>query len=156
MAVWILISSSTKANLFSTDSREGDWSLVEEFDHPEGREMSRDIRPSSPPGRMQQSKGPGGRRTALEPHTSVKEAEAERFAKTLAVFLDEATAKHGFDDLVLVAPPHFMGLLHGALGRQTAKHLRATVEKDYVALDVAEMRARLIDSVFPPKPATPE
>ena len=130
MAVWILISSSTKANLFSTDSREGDWSLVEEFDHPEGREMSRDIRPSSPPGRMQQSKGPGGRRTSLEPHTSVKEEESHRFAKTLAVFLDDASARHGFDDLVPVAPPHFMGLLHGALGRQTAKHLRATVEKE--------------------------
>jgi protein required for attachment to host cells len=150
MTAWILVSDSGGARLFSALLGEDNWSLVKDFKHPEGREMSRDIRPSSPPGRMQQSKAPGGRRTAMEPRTSPKEAEAERFAEHLANYLEDATARREFDSLVLVAPPHFLGMLRGALRRQSAHHLRATVDKDLSSLDVHDLRERLADIVFPP------
>ena len=42
-------------------------------------------------------------------------------------------------------------MLRAALARQTAKHLRATVDKDLVMLNDAEIRQRLIDAAFPPK-----
>jgi protein required for attachment to host cells len=135
--------------LFSAEKREDDWSMVKSFEHPEGRELSSEIRPSSPPGRMQKSKGSGAR-SAVEPHTWPKEADAERFAKLLASYLDEAVAKGEIASLVLVAPPHFLGVLHGTLARQSVKHLQATVHKDLVMFDAAEIRQRLIDDVFPP------
>lgn len=149
MTAWILVTDVSRARIFSTELREDDWSLVKEFEHPEGREMSRDIHPSDRPGRMQQSTATGGRRTAMQPHTSPKEAEAERFAQQLGNYLEEALAKREFDYLVLVAPPHFLGLLKGTLGRQTAKHLRASVDKDLGMLGGAELRERLVDVAFP-------
>ncbi|MEX0679500.1 MAG: host attachment protein [Pirellulales bacterium] len=155
MTTWILVSDASRAKLFSAELREDDWSLVKEFEHPEGRQMSSDIRPSSPPGKMQQrSKAPGARHTAMEPHTTPKEAEAQRFAQHLAEYLEKATAGREFDYLVLVAPPHFLGVLHGTLGRQAAKHLRATVNKDLSMLEVAQLRQRLVDSVFPLNPTS--
>ncbi len=107
MTAWILVSDVSRASLFSAEVRENDWSLVQEFEHPEGRELNRDIRPSDAPGRMQQSTATGGRRTAMQPHTSPKEVEAERFVQQLGNHLEEALAKREFDYLVLVAPRTF-------------------------------------------------
>jgi protein required for attachment to host cells len=151
MTTWILVSDVSRAKLFSAERRDEVLSLVKEFEHPEGHKFSRDIRPSGPPGHMQQSHGPGGRRSSMEPHKWPKEAEAERFAEQLGHYLEEAIGKHQFDALVLVAPPHFLGILHGTLGRQTAKHLQATVDKDLSMLDAAELRQRLVDVAFPPE-----
>ena len=150
MTSWIVVSDASRARVYSGELREDAWSLVKNFEHPEGREMSSEISPTSPPGRMQQDSATGGRRTALEPRTWPKEAEAQRFAQHLATYLEEAIAKRQFDYLVLVAPPHFLGTLKGALGRQAAKHVRATVDKDLSMLDAAELRQRLVDTVFPP------
>jgi protein required for attachment to host cells len=155
MTTWILVSDASRAKLFSTELREDAWSLVEEFVHPEGREMSRDISPSSPPGRMRQSKAPGGRQTAVEPRTTPKESGAVRFAQQLANYLEDAIAKRELDYLVLVAPPHFLGTLHGTLGPQTVKHLRTTVDKDLSMFEPAKIRERLVDSVFQFKPRAP-
>ena len=151
MTTWILACDASRARLFSAELREDDWSLVREFDDPEGRKPSREIQPSAPPGRMQVSRGVGARRSSMEPHASPKENEAERFAKELANFLEEATAKNEFDALVLAAPPHFLGMLNGALTKQSAKRLLTTVDKDLVMLKDSEIRKRLLDAAFPPK-----
>ncbi len=149
MATWILVSDVSRAVLFSAEKRDDDWSLVTHFEHPEGRELSSEIRPSSPPGRMQKNKASGAR-SSMEPHTWPKEADAERFAKVLASYLDEGAAKGQFTDLVLVASPHFLGMVHNTLGKQTAKHLRATVHHDLVMLDGAEIRRRCWTTSFRP------
>lgn len=148
MTAWILVSDSSRAKLFSTELREHNWALVQQFEHPEGRETSKELDPTAP-GRMLKSKGPGGRHTSLERHTSPKEAEDKRFASRLAEYLDKAIAKNQYDYLVLVAPPHFLGLLNHSLGEQAKKHLRTTVDKDLSMLEAAELRERLVDTVFP-------
>ncbi len=150
MTTAILISDSSRARLFSTNKRQDVWSLAKEFDHPEGRQTSSEISPSSPPGRSQQSTAHGARHTAFEPHTTPKEAEVERFAQHLADYLEKAVGRGEFDSLVLVAPPHLLGTLRGALGQQAARHVRATVNKDLNMFAAAELRERLIDTVFPP------
>lgn len=149
MTAWILVGDASRAKLFSTELREDDWSLVETFDHPEGREPGREIGPQAPPGKTQMGKGPGARHTALEARTTPRQVEAERFARQLATYLEDAVARRQFDYLVLVAPPHFLGVLKDALGRQAARHLRTTVDKDLSALEVRELRERLVDDVFP-------
>jgi protein required for attachment to host cells len=98
---------------------------------------------------MLQNKALGGRRSAMEPRTTPKEAESQRFAERLADFLEEAIANRRFDDLVLVAPPHFLGVLRGALGAQSTKRLRASVDKDLSMLDAPDVRQRLLPTVFP-------
>lgn len=148
MTAWILVSDSSRAKLLSAELREDNWTLVEEFEHRESREMNRDIATSAP-GRSHQSAVAGAQRTAMEPPTTPKQAEAQRFAQQLAGYLEKAIAARKFDYLVLAAPPHFLGTLNQTLGRQAAKQVRATVNKDLSMLDVAELRERLVDAVFP-------
>lgn len=155
VTTWILVSDTSRAKLFSAELRDDVWSLVQEIEHPEGRRLSREISPSSPPGRMQNSKASGGRRTAVVPHTSPKEAEAQHFAEYLCHYLKEENAKGRFHQLVLVAPPHFLGMLRHSLDRQTTNRLRTTVEKDLSMFDAPELRQRLVENVFPLTPASP-
>jgi protein required for attachment to host cells len=149
MITWILVANATHAFVFSSEKREQDWTLVKTFEHPEGRELSSELDDTSQPGRMLKSKGTGVR-SAAEPRTTPKEAEAEHYAKLLASYLDHATAKGEFQELVIVAPPHFLGVLHGTLGQQTAKHLKKTIHKDFAVFEGAEIRKRLLDDVYPP------
>jgi protein required for attachment to host cells len=154
MTVWILVSDASRAHLYSAELRDDEWSLVESFEHPEGRELSSEIEATSPPGRGQQGSAQGGRRTALQPRTWPKEAELQRFAQRLSAHLEEAIARRQFDSLVLVAPPHFLGALKDSLGQQTAKHVRATIDKDLSTLGAIDLRQRLVDAVFPLKPTS--
>jgi protein required for attachment to host cells len=149
MTTWILVTDAGRARLFSTELRETPWSLVQQFEHREGRQTSVEIEDTSPPGRMQQGDAQGGRRTALEPRTWPKEAEAEHYAQRLVDFLEEAVARRDYDQLVLVAPPHFLGLLKKKLGAQSVKKLHLTIDKDLNRYSAAEVRQRLIDEVFP-------
>ena len=43
MTTWILVSDMSRARLFASELRELEWTLVEEFEHPEGREKSGQI-----------------------------------------------------------------------------------------------------------------
>jgi len=149
MTTWILVADTSRAKLFSTELRESEWSMIQEFEHPEGHKKSHDLAPSSPPGRMQQGATAGGHHTAVEPRSTPKEAETDRFAQRLTEHLEKATANRAFDSLVLVAPPQFLGLLKGTLGKQSATHLRTTVDKDLSMFGTIELRERLIDAVFP-------
>ena len=149
MSAWILVGDASKATLYNAELPESQWSRVESFEHPEGRERSREIEATSPPGRGQQGAAQGGRRTAFEPRTTPKEAELQRFARQLSTYLEAAVARRSFESLVLVAPPHFLGTLNGMLGRQTVKCVRATVDQDLTMLDAPELRQRLAEKVFP-------
>ena len=108
MTTWILVSDASRGTLFSAELREDDWSLVTAFEHPEGRERSSEIKPSSPPGRTHQSKVAGTQRTSLDPHTSPKEVETERFAQQLSfdvASLQKAERKALFEHLGASALP---------------------------------------------------
>jgi len=153
MATWILISDVARAKLFRAERANAPWSLVEEFEHPEGHQPSREISPSSAPGRIQKSPGGRGPRTSMEPHTTPKDVEAGRFAHHLVDRLEQAALKNEFEKLVLVAPPRFLGQLNAVLGRHTASRLQTTVDKDLAMLSDHELRERLIDVAFPPTSA---
>ncbi len=149
MSTWILIADASQARIFASGLREAPWTLVKELDNPQGRLASHEIHPSSPPGRMQESKDLGARRSSMEPHTTPKEAAGERFAHELAELIEAARNHVQFERLVLVAPPHFLGVLRGLLSGPSAARVTAAVDKDLVAFSAAEVRERLLDVAFP-------
>ena len=98
---WIVVGDASRARIFE-EGIAGPWHLREEFDHPEG----------------------------MAPRTDPADVSAERFARTLAERIDSACHQKAFDKLVLVAPPRFLGVLEGALGKETARHVTRKVDKD--------------------------
>ena len=147
MTTWILVGDTSRAKLFSVEQAEQPWSLVEEFENPAAHKTSKELSPT-PPGKMKQSGSAKSRHTALQPHTTPKQAEADRFARQIGEHLRHATEQRQLDRLVLVAPPQFLGLLESQLDKQTTKQLIATINKDLAMLDDNEIRNRITQEVF--------
>lgn len=147
MTTWILVGDTARAKLFSVELPQQPWTLLAEFSNAGAHATSKELSPT-PPGKMKQSGSGKSRHTALEPRMTPKEAEAERFAHQLGERLNSATAGREYDRLLLVAPPHFLGMLRDKLDKQTLKLLQSAVDKDLVMLEDREIRERLQSDVF--------
>jgi protein required for attachment to host cells len=147
---WILVADPSGARLFASKGVifRGDWKLVGEFQHPEGRAKPHEIL-TDRPGRVKQSGAPE-MRAAMEPQTPVKTALAEAFARLLANKLEAGLDAHQYDRLVLVAPASFLGILRQQLSDGVAKRVIAALEKDYFHLDEQKLREQLSQQLVLP------
>lgn len=137
---WILVADRARARLFSTASGEGALAEVDDFVNPEGRMQGRELESDKPPRAFESV---GTHRHAMEPETTSREKVAERFARELRDALERGRVDHRFEDLVLVAPPEFLGTLNQALGKELLEHVVATSDKNLTALGADELRDRL-------------
>jgi protein required for attachment to host cells len=135
---WILVADASRARLFR--EQRGKCIMIGEFEHPESRASVREL-VSDANGRKP---GAGyGHRPGAEPHTDPKDVEAEKFAHRLAESLERGLHVHAFEQLVLIAPPRFMGELKGRLSDQVQKRLLKTIKKNLTALEPREIAARI-------------
>ncbi|HVY44251.1 MAG TPA: host attachment protein [Minicystis sp.] len=140
---WVLVCDASRARLFQ--SGDAGYAMIAEFSHPLARgHVRRDIvtdangrKPGGEPNH------PTNARPGAQPDTDPKEVEADKFARMLSEGLGRGLVAHAYDDLVIVAPPHFLGELKGALDAQVVKRLRVTVSKDLMWLEPREIAERL-------------
>jgi protein required for attachment to host cells len=137
---WVVACDASRARIFQVGPRRDKWQLVRELEHPAGRAKGRDLLTDAP-GRTKQSGSPT--RPAMDPTTEPHEVESERFARSLAGILESGLAENGYQQLVLIAPPHFLGLLRAALPQNVAKHVERTLDKDYTALAARDLAERV-------------
>ncbi|MEQ8803395.1 host attachment protein [Haliea sp.] len=144
MSTWLLVANASRARLFATQARPRTLTLLEEFSHPQSREKNEDLS-SDRPGHFQTtSQGmDGANRGAFAEPTNPKDYEHERFAAELAEHLNEGRTSNRYDNLMLVASPHFLGLLNQQLNEHVAKLATVHVSKDYTALDEAALVKKL-------------
>jgi protein required for attachment to host cells len=88
---------------------------------------------------------------ALAPASSPKEVEQGHFSHTLANALDQAARAKRFRRWVLVAPPHFLGMLKKELTAEVSASLMTTVDKDLSRFELREIAEQLREAVrIPP------
>ncbi|MCF7220347.1 host attachment protein [Lysobacter sp. TLK-CK17T] len=142
-STWILVADRAKARLFSLDGNDEALVELQSFVNVEGRLPGRELQSDRPP-RAHDRFGEG--RHAIEPHTRPREKAARRFANQLGGMLDKGRATRRYDELVLIAPPAFMGELNTALGAQTGGCVVAKVSKNLTAGSLPEVRDALPSS----------
>lgn len=123
METRVIVADSARARIFSSHTTLLELEEIEGFAHPEARRRNRDIASDSS-GRSVDQHG------ALEPATSPADHEAENFAKLLAQHLKALHNKRHFDQLMLVAPPRFLGLLRKQLPKPLDQLVEKSVDKD--------------------------
>jgi protein required for attachment to host cells len=135
-STWILVANRTGAKLFETHRGSKTLEFPKEFACAEGRIRGSDSYRDQP-GRSfnSSSQSHGGHGTASPRHalgseTTHHEMVAYKFASTLAAMLEKAENSQSFSRLVLVAEPHFLGVLRGALSSQVKARIAITLEKD--------------------------
>lgn len=138
-ATWVLIAGSSRGLLYSVPENGKRWTLVKEYSHPASR-ISEGGLTTDQPGRSQ---APNGARSALQSKTSPKEVEFEHFAHELAEVLHDGHGQQSYSRILLVAPPHFLGLLRKTINDTVSKLIVATVDKDYLHLTKKAMHQHL-------------
>jgi protein required for attachment to host cells len=138
---WILVADSTSARFFSVDTPSSPLVEFESLVHTEGRLHDRDIT-TDLPGRIKSSDGSGH---ALEQPTDPKKHETEQFAKQIADYLLDAYNANKFEQLVIVASPSFLGLLHSQLSEQIKRRVCFELTKNIASKNPADIRKQLPD-----------
>ncbi|SFN47299.1 host attachment protein [Dokdonella immobilis] len=141
---WILVADRAQARILDVGP-DGGLREVACFADPEGRAAGRDLESDRPP-RVHESVG--GTRHAIEPHTSLHDKTATRFARLLRDALVRGHDKHSFDRLVLVAPPRFLGFLRDALDKALLDCVIGEVGHDLTGLATHDLRGHLPDEAF--------
>src|SRR5262245_35379931 len=127
---WLLIADSSqarlyalhKARLYLKENASDNLELIGEFAHNSSRQKDSELNSDK--------MGEFGSGTFVEA-TSAKVHEAEVFALQLLTHLDTGRKLNHFKDLILVAPPAFMGLLKKHMPHEMQKLISKTIEKDY-------------------------
>jgi protein required for attachment to host cells len=127
MTTWILVANRAGARIFDRDGRK--LRLIRTIDHPEGRRSDQDIEPG--PRRTFDSHAQGH-----DARSSPHEQDAESFARGLAAELLLGRTQHRVDRIVLVAEPHFLGLVRQELDDETSRLVVGTLPKDLAKAEI--------------------
>jgi protein required for attachment to host cells len=136
---WVLVCDASRARLFAVEGKGRPWKLLRELEHPASRAHGLEIT-TDKAGRASVGPGIG---SARAPATPPKEVEAEHFAQTLADMVEKGCAEDAFGRLVLVAPPHFLGLVRKSLSSQATKRIAGTLDKDLTLVEARHLPERL-------------
>lgn len=145
---WIVVADASHAHVYRAREKNQPWTLVTTLDHPAARERNQDL-VSDRPGRTQQSPGHTGdgkgSRSGMEASLTAKQAEQLHFAAELVSYLQTHWNGKEFQSLVVVAPPHFLGILREKMPAALSKCIAAEVDKNYTHLSEKDLRSQLQD-----------
>ena len=140
MKTWIVVAHRTGAKIFSYEHKNGSTvDFVAKLDNPRGRLKAQEIN-ADKPGVFSSLMAHG---TRLVKQQSPTERIAQEFAKKIVDYLEEARRNHSFDDLVLIADPHFLGRLRLLTGKSLKNCIAREVCKDLTGVTSAEIKNRL-------------
>jgi protein required for attachment to host cells len=141
---WIVIADAGRARILSAAAGTVALDLVQILQNPAGRQRASEL-VSDRPGRVEKSCG--NVQSSASPRTTPHDHVADEFARAIADLLDEKAAGENFDELVLVAPPQFLGQLRAHLGAQAAGRVICEVPKDLTRLSPRRIAVSLQKSI---------
>jgi protein required for attachment to host cells len=145
---WFVVANRASAEIY----REGPdhvFFLVLRLTNPEGSLQEQDL-DSDKPGRGYSSAGGGTIHHSLDRRSHQHEEVARKFARAIIKKTEEKVNDKNSTQLVLIAEPHFLGLLRDALTPRLKKLVKETITKEFGLKSTEEMQ-RLIHSAIQAK-----
>ncbi|HEY5702653.1 MAG TPA: host attachment protein [Gammaproteobacteria bacterium] len=138
MSLLCVVAGQSRVRFFIQESAGKPLEEMPGLENPEGRLHKRDLT-SDRPGRTFDSKG--ATRHAKEQKTDVKKQVAINFVRQITSYLEDR--KNEYNELVLIAPPAFLGLLRENLHENLAKLVTREIDRDIVSSDVKDIQQYL-------------
>ncbi|MGA9335609.1 MAG: host attachment protein [Rudaea sp.] len=129
--IWILVADQARARLFELCENGASLNELQDFVNPQGRAPEHD-QGTDRPARVHESNG--ATRHAIEPHTSLREKSADRFARELRTVLERGRVEHRYEKLVLIAVPKFLGTLRATFGKPLQRCISDDIARDMTSL----------------------
>jgi len=132
METRVIVADNARARIFASHDVLNHLTEQDDFVHSEAHLANQDLVADA----AGKSRDPHG---SLDPATSPKEHEARTFAKLLAKHLKALHNKRHFERLILIAPPHFLGLLRKELHQPLDQLVERTIHKDLTTASVEDI-----------------
>ena len=132
MKARVIVADNARARIFTSDDVINHLLEQEAYVHPEARLKNRDL-VGDAAGKTRDTHG------SLDPATSPKDHEAQNFAKLLAKHLKDMHSDQHFEQLILIAPPHFLGMLRKELPENLERLIEKTISKDLTTASVDDI-----------------
>ena len=140
---WLLIADASRARiyslhkacLFQAADHSKKFELIGEYTHQDSRKKSGEL--------TSDKMGTFSSGTVAEA-SSPKFNAAKQFAHELLTHLEQGRIEKNFRDLIIIAPPNFMGLLHKHMPHEIQKLVSQTIEKDYTQENEHELLQKLL------------
>jgi protein required for attachment to host cells len=120
--------------------------LLRELENPDGRLKDGQLESDRSGDSFTGTRSQAGRRAMHHEH-GAHEHLIERFAREIARELSHARAEGLFGQLILVAEPHFLGLLRDALDTATTRLVVRSVTKDLAAVSPYAVATHIADAL---------
>ncbi|MGE3165706.1 MAG: host attachment protein [Planctomycetota bacterium] len=137
---WIVVADRAGALIFASVPGAQKLELVATLEHPDGRLRNHDL-DADAPGRSHDRHGAG--RHSVEPQQSATRHDSAKFAHEVSERLETARVQSRFDQLILIAPPRFLGELRAVLSDPTRGLVSHSVAKELANLPRAELVSTL-------------
>lgn len=137
---WVLVADSARARLFSLGAGAIRLEEIGDFINAATRMPGHQLE-HAPPSRVHDRFGES--RHAIDPRTPPRDKAAAKFASVLGSELERGHAERRYRDLVLIAPPRFLGVLNGTLGKHLRESVVLEVAKNLTRHSAATIRAEI-------------
>lgn len=126
--LWILVANTGGAQVYQVQGyKKEKIERLQHFDNPDGRKRSGEVY-SDKPGRAFDSMG--GNRHALSTEVDLHLHEQQVFAHKLAAFLEKSKEAKLFEELAIVAPPQFLGVLRNLFSANVRRSISKELNKE--------------------------
>lgn len=143
---WIVIAHQAGARFLQHQTGQANRNKliqVRELENPDGRKKNGEIESDRAGKTFTPMRGGATGMRSMGHEETAHQRVASNFARLIARELDSARVAHQFDELVLVAEPHFLGILKAALDTPTSRTVSAILAKDLAKVPLHDMREHI-------------
>lgn len=141
---WYVVASRTDAAIYK-DGPDQKFQVVDRFSNAKGALLESEM-VSDRQGRVFSTGGGGIFHHTLDRRDHHHELAARRFAKKIAKVIMAAYQEHRMGNVVLVAEPHFLGLLRNSLSPFVRRIVEHEVRHHYAGSD-ADLRRQILSAI---------
>lgn len=141
MKTWIVVANRSEARIFYSDPKKNrDVDFIKKMENPRGRLKAGDINADRPGAFAPMAFGHGSGREA---RVSPTEQVALDFCKEIVDSLELARGQNQFEELIIFADPHFLGLMRNQMSKELRKMVSREEAKDLSVVTSDELQERL-------------
>ncbi len=138
----LYVVANRSGAVFYAESGKEPFHFLRRLSNPRARLAERKL-VSDRPGRTFSSPATGKARSGLEPRSTQHEELARKFARKIVGSLEKMRDGRRFEGMVLVAEPHFLGMLREALGPSLRKLVKQELPREYAQGSDRAIRSRI-------------
>lgn len=145
MATWILIAQNSYAAVYELQRKPPSLKLLQRFEHHEGR-LKQEEFTTDHPGRSKSMVTSG--KHGMGQEVSPREVERRKFIHQLCNHINLSYEQQQFKELILVAPPQFLGELRNTLPKKFHSLVSKEITKDFPQwMTEAEISQHLLEDL---------